>query len=208
MVTKQILDYLFEYFPDPPDLEKKLLRQLCRENQELPQWAAGLQRILDSLSHRNLLKRSLKLCVLKMPLNALALPHETIVMAKSLVSLRRDYPDQLAFVLAHEAAHIELGHAREKTSLDAITNLVTRANPPVGCAMQYLLGRAFSREQEFEADRLAIEYCRTAGYNPRAGIAFMEWLQTIGDDTGVIQLMSTHPPLGARVTRIKALTDD
>ncbi len=208
MVAKQILDYLFEYFPDPPDLEKKLLQQLRRDNQELPEWAAGLQPILDSLCERNALTRRLKLCVLKMPLNAIALPFQTIVIAKSLVSLRRDHPDQLAFVLAHEAAHITLGHARERNSLDGITKLLTMANPPVGCVIQYLLGRAFSREQEFGADQRAVEYCITAKYDPLAGIAFLEWLHTVADDKGVIQLLSTHPSLADRIARVKSLTGD
>lgn len=208
MVAKQILDYLFEYFPDPPDLEAKLLRQLRRDNQELPDWAVNLQPILDSLCERNQFRQKLKLCVLKMPLNALALPHQTIVMAKSLVSLRRDEPHQLAFVLAHEAAHIQLGHSREKASLDTIMKLVLMSNPPVGAVLNFLLGRAFSREQEFEADRLAVRYCRGASYEPEAGIRILEWLQTIADDEGVIQLLNTHPPLAERIGRLQTAINE
>src|SRR3989442_283953 len=111
-----MMQWLWELFDDPKSMEAKVLQQLLRDAPELPDWSAAVQPVLTRLLTSNQIQRPMFSRVLTMPaLNALALPHATIVLAESLVEFCRDERDQLAFVLAHEAAHIHLGHAKERS---------------------------------------------------------------------------------------------
>jgi predicted Zn-dependent protease len=138
-------------------------------------------------------------------LNAFALPYATIVLTQDLVEFCRDERDQLAFVLGHEAAHIHLGHARERAQANTLATVV-RVNPLLGMGLQMLFDRAFSREQEYEADRLAVTMCVRAGYAPQAGVAFLTRLGAVTSSTGgVAQLLSTHPPLQERIGQLRGV---
>ena len=159
-----MMTWLWELFDDPKIIEAKLLKQMLRDAPELPDWSAAVQPVLTRLLTSNQIQRPMFSRVLTMPvLNALALPHSTIVLAESLVEFCRDKRDQLAFVLAHEAAHIHLGHAKERSRANALAT-VLRLNPLIGIGIRMLFARAFSREQEFEADRVALTFCIRAGY--------------------------------------------
>src|SRR5205823_13397983 len=101
---------------DPPAAEARLLRDLLKESPEYPDWSAAVQPVLHRLIDGGPVKRQLACRVLDIPaLNAFALPHKTVVVSQLLVDFCRDRADQMAFVLAHEVAHIHLGHARERT---------------------------------------------------------------------------------------------
>jgi predicted Zn-dependent protease len=119
------------------------------------------------------------------------------------VDFCRDQRDQIAFVLAHEAAHIHLGHARERSQANALAAMLGTANVLIGLGLRFLLDRAFSREQEFEADRLAVRFCTRAGYAPQAAVAFLERLASVDPSTGAGPLLSTHPPLKDRVSQLR-----
>ena len=201
-----MMQWLWELFDDPKVLEAKLLKQLLRDAPELPDWSLAVQPVLTRLLTSNQIQRPMFSRVLTMPvLNALALPHATIVLAESLVEFCRHERDQLAFVLAHEAAHIHLGHAKERSRANALAN-VLRINPLLGMALRMLFDRAFSREQEFEADRVAVTLCARAGYAPQAGIAFLKRLGVFASSPGGVgQLMSTHPLLQERIAQLRAI---
>lgn len=201
-----MMQWLWELFDDPKVLEAKLLKQLLREAPELPDWSSAVQPVLTRLLTSNQIQRPMFSRVLTMPvLNALALPHATIVLAESLVEFCRAERDQLAFVLAHEAAHIHLGHAKERSRANALAT-VLRVNPLIGIAIRMLIDRAFSREQEFEADRVAVTFCARAGYAPQAGIAFLIRLGVFASSPGGVgQLMSTHPLLQERIAQLRTV---
>jgi predicted Zn-dependent protease len=69
--------------------------------------------------------------------------------------------------------------------------------------LRMLFDRAFSREQEFEADRNAVTMCANAGYAREAGAVFLARLRTLDQSTGVWQILSTHPPLTERITHVR-----
>jgi predicted Zn-dependent protease len=105
--------------------------------------------------------------------NALSLPNGNIYVHAGLFSAL-DSEDQLAAVLCHEIAHVTGRHAlksiiaRKNTLIGAhIGDLVTG-----GLGLVYLGAAAnfmhFSREQELEADREAIDRLSRAGYRPDA----------------------------------------
>ena len=201
-----MMKWLWELFDDPKIIEAKLLKQLLHESPELPDWSSAVQPVLTRLLTSNQIQRPMFSRVLTIPvLNALALPHSTIVLAESLVEFCRDERDQLAFVLAHEAAHIHLGHAKERSRANALATAL-RVNPLIGIGIRMLFDRAFSREQEFEADRVAVTLCARAGYAPQAAIAFLTRLGVFASSPGGLgQLMSTHPLLQERIAQLRAI---
>lgn len=200
-----MLKLLWNLLDDAKTVETRLLTQLLRESPELPEWSAAVQPVLTRLLTQNQIPRPMVSRVLTMPIfNALALPHTTIVLAESLVEFCRTERDQLAFVLAHEAAHIHLGHAKDRERATLLSS-VLRINPLLGMGLRFLVDRAFSREQEFEADRVALTLCTCAGYVPQAGPAFLRRLGAYAASTaGVEQLLSTHPPLPERIAQLNA----
>jgi predicted Zn-dependent protease len=111
----------------------------------------------------------------------------------------------MAFVLAHEAAHIHLGHAWDRSRANALVSLFRTANPLVGVGMRMLLDRAYSREQEFEADKLAVSLSARAEYAPDGAITLLTRLAELaGTGSGVVsQLLSTHPPVKERIGQLQ-----
>ena len=204
-----MLKWLTELFDDPATAEVELLRKLLTQCPELPDWSLAVQPVLTRLLASSQIQRPMISRVLTMPeFNALALPHTTIVLAESLVEFCRDERDQLAFVLAHEATHIYLGHAKERSRANALATVV-RINPILGLGVKFLFDRAFSREQEYEADRIAAKLCARAGYAPQAGIVFLTRLGAFASSTGgVLQFLNTHPPLKDRIAQLQAVIQD
>lgn len=198
-----MLHWLWELFDDPATVEARLMARLLRESPELPEWSAAVQPVLTRLITTSKIPKPMVSRVLSMPaFNAFALPYTTIVLSQSLVDFCRDERDQLAFVLGHEAAHIYLGHAKERSHANAMAS-VLKINPLIGMGFRMLFERAFSREQEFEADRLAVTLCARAGYAPQAAAAFLTRLGTFTSSTGgVAHLLSTHPPLQDRIGQL------
>jgi Zn-dependent protease with chaperone function len=199
-----MLNWIWELIDDPAETETRLLNGLLRQAAELPDWSAAVQPVLTRLLTQNRIERPMVSRVLSLPVfNALALPHQTVVLSESLVEFCRHERDQLAFILAHEAAHIFLGHAKERSRAKALTN-VLRINPLLGMGVRFLFDRAFSREQEFEADSAALKLCIGAGYAPGAAVAFLARLESFASENGsVIQLLSTHPPIRERIAQLQ-----
>lgn len=200
-----MLNLLWKLAEDDSDTEAKALEAMLKEHPELPDWSAAVQPVLDRLLQHNGIKRVLVVRVLSgMPFNALALSHKTIVVAESLVDFCRGQTHQMAFVVAHEVSHLHRGHNRERFGIGTVAGMVMPANPIVAYGMKTLLDRGTSRENEFEADRDAATFCLRAGYSPEAGEAFLQRLASGELPKNVIQqLLSTHPPLGERITEVR-----
>src|SRR5262249_14511216 len=180
---------------DPPATERRLLRELLRESPEIPDWSAAVQPVLNRLLDGGPVKRAMVCRVLDVPaLNAFALPHQTVVVSQLLVAFGRDRADQMAFVLALEAAPIPLGPARDRNVANTVLTAAPLANPLIGMGLRTLFDRAYTREQEFEADEWAVRQCARAGYAPAAA---MTLLSRLGHGEAprdlVAGLLNTHP---------------
>lgn len=91
---------------------------------------------------------------------------------------------ELATVMAHEIAHVAARHATRALSrkqMSRIVNSVAFMAGPIGAGVADAGGIAgplsvkkFSRESEYEADLLGIEYAYTAGYDPQAMMDALE----------------------------------
>jgi len=120
--------------------------------------------------------------------NAFALPGGYIFVYTGLIKMA-DEEDELAAALAHEIAHVAARHAtRAMTRRDVcrIIDSVAYVAGPAGAGAADIGGLAgplsvkkFSRDAEYEADLLAIEYAYAAGYDPQALLDALEKLHAI-----------------------------
>lgn len=142
--------------------------------------------------------------------NAFALPGGFVYVTRPLLEICATKDDELAFVLAHEMAHVVRGHVMDRVLSSTLLNVASRAslaarmmNRAVLEAALKLLQNAYSQEQETEADRFAVRLMLSAEMNPLAGAAVLGKLSSAGDGSDELpSYFSTHPPSSARMDRI------
>ena len=96
---------------------------------------------------------------------------------------------ELAGVMAHEIAHVAARHATRALSrkrMCSLTGELSLLAGPVGILLEDAGGIAgplsvkkFSRDSEYEADLLGIEYAYSAGYDPEALLSALEKLHAM-----------------------------
>lgn len=116
--------------------------------------------------------------------NAFSVPGGYVYVTRQLMGLMDD-ESQLAFALGHETAHIAANHAHIREQYSRRNN----ASGVLGQVLGAVLGNtvfgsmvnqstqqaarlrtlSFSREQEYQADILAMRYIMAAGYDPAGG---------------------------------------
>jgi predicted Zn-dependent protease len=116
--------------------------------------------------------------------NAFSLPGGYVFVNDGLVKKTAN-DDELAAVLAHEIAHITARHAVKRYETSLGTQLLqlaslaaagqTRAAQGLGVAVQ-AARLAYARQDELEADRLAVRYLKAAGFQASAMLDFLERL--------------------------------
>jgi len=106
-------------------------------------------------------------------LNAVSLPGGPVLISWPLLETCEGLRDQIAFLIAHEMGHIALKHAVNRIVKDAALSLLLRQTSNrlatsswLGKASEQLLGSAYSRAEELEADIFAAELIKTAGGDP------------------------------------------
>lgn len=140
--------------------------------------------------------------------NAFALPGGKVSVYTGMLRLT-ETPDQLAFVMGHEVAHTLARHAGERISqqtaidlgLQGVAALWGEGDPAIrDLALQALglgaeLGIAlpYSREHEFEADRLGMLLMAEAGYDPREALRFWQKMAETPGPEPLFDWLSTHP---------------
>ena len=143
--------------------------------------------------------------------NAISLPGGFIYATDGLVRFVHS-DDELAFVLAHEVGHVSARHhvqmIERHFAFILIARLLTGGDPSaaqIAEIVRFFLSRGFSREFEFEADRLGVAYAHRAGFDASAGLVFMQRLRAAeGHDPGQFEVMfRTHPGLADRMLRVR-----
>lgn len=148
--------------------------------------------------------------------NAFALPGGYLYINRGLISIA-EVEAELAGVIAHEIAHVVARHGAKamtrQLGLEIILGIISGRNPTgarrvvsqlagVGGILSML---HHSRAAEREADALAVENLREAGYDPAGVTAFFEKLLEINDsEPGALAAMfATHPPSRERVSNTR-----
>jgi predicted Zn-dependent protease len=145
--------------------------------------------------------------------NAFALPGGPIYFTKSLMDLVES-DDELASVMGHEMAHVVAKHsmkhlqasigmqALQAAAIGAKTD--SRTIRGLNLAMTSLF-LEYSQADELEADRIGVKYMKAAGYDPAAGIRFMERLRNYTQKQPMRQhsYFRTHPFFADRIRLIR-----
>ena len=147
--------------------------------------------------------------------SAFALPGGFIFVGRSLVQLCHQKRDEIAFVLAHEMSHVIRRHAIERLLQQKVVSAVTMVSPARGALASWMrqvgvqgLERAYSQDDELEADELAVLLMRAAGFDPAGAIRMLQCLGELDrqpDPLGLNRYLSTHPPIEERVVRLRRL---
>jgi predicted Zn-dependent protease len=143
--------------------------------------------------------------------NAFALPGGFIFVSRALADLCASDRDELAFVLAHEIAHVAKGHASGRFVTSLVLDLASRhgmAGGPVKAAlstlMATLVSRGYSQDDELEADVFGARLTASAGFDASGGVRLLEHLASaLGGPDGPGQYFSTHPSFEKRLARLQ-----
>jgi predicted Zn-dependent protease len=143
--------------------------------------------------------------------NAVSLPGGFIYATEGLMRFVRS-DDELAFVLGHEVGHVAARHhiaMIERYYFMSIVIQIVLGRSPSAAQLaeivQLFLTRGYSRENEFEADRLGVIHAHRAKFDASAGLSFMQRLRAAeGRDPSQVEvLLRTHPGLADRATRVR-----
>lgn len=147
--------------------------------------------------------------------NALSTPGGYVYVNSGLIERADD--DELASVIAHEVGHIAARHSVQAMQASMATSLIaalvfsgvkTKKEVREGAAIALnLVMLGYSRDDEFEADKLGVKYAYSAGFDPYGMAHFLEKLQRENKenplDKGLVYLKS-HPLYSERITKARA----
>lgn len=145
-------------------------------------------------------------------LNAFSTPGGYLYVYTGLIKYL-DQEDHLAGVLAHEIAHAEKRHGslrlQKEYGAEAL-NTFLLLTVPISTRdyihakiLKDLMGLAYSRDQEAEADEYSVRYLATSEYACDGAAGFFIRLEELGDDARIPEILSDHPDSGARISAIK-----
>lgn len=178
-----------------------------------PNQAARLQRIMVPLLRAGDRTRSLKQIRLGVVedqnINAANAGGGEFYVTTGLLEKAND--DHLRGILAHEIAHDDLGHVAKAQVLGTGLNLgvilleqIIPGSSAITPIAGTLVARAYSRSEELEADRHAVEILQRAGYSKEVMIDALAWvMQSSPADGG--GFLSTHPATQDRIASLRQL---
>ena len=140
-------------------------------------------------------------------IDAFAAPDGTLVLSEDFVRRRSLDEAQLAFVLAHEMAHILLEHERQAltAALSLLPRNVPRTVDDVYVEFGFNIGvlrllEPVMHQAELEADEVGLRLAALAGYAPAAQLRFMK--NEARSEVPGASVVSTHPSAATRLARL------
>lgn len=152
--------------------------------------------------------------------NAYALPGGDMVLHSGLI-LAADSPEEIAGVIAHEAAHVTLQHGVRRMIASAGLFALIQAffgdagglAAVIADSGAFLLTQKYSRDYEREADDTGWGYLTAARIDPTGMIDFFEALMEKENDSNTtegigriadsLHFMRTHPTTRERIDRLR-----
>lgn len=140
----------------------------------------------------------------------------TIAISLGMVRLLATDQDAWAALFGHELAHLRLEHLRGKQDrrenaqnagsiAGVILSVIGLPFASVAAdASVALAERAYSRDDEREADRIGLEYMRRAGFAESGAISLQQRLLTVSGGSS-IPFLSTHPGGEERIENLRQL---
>lgn len=189
------------------ELEQKL-GELIWDNissTEIENTDQNVVEIIDSLvnklcSANNIEREYIKVHIIdKSDINAFALPDGHLVLYSGLI-INAEYQNEVAGVICHELAHIQLKHVMKKLVKEiGISTLLAMTTGSSGSdvfqnTVGSLTSTAFDRSLEKEADLKAITYLKAANVDPEGLANFLYKMSLNESDlTKYLTWVSTHP---------------
>jgi predicted Zn-dependent protease len=156
-------------------------------------------------------------------INAFAAPGGLIFVSRGMLRLCRN-EDEVAAVLAHEIAHVQLRHGiqsiEKSRQTQALTILAAESAKTFGKKeladltrtfegsindiTSTLINNGYSRSFEQEADASAVRTLSRVGYNPNALVAMLREMEKRLKPGG-LDFAKTHPPPGSRIQDVGSL---
>jgi beta-barrel assembly-enhancing protease len=152
-------------------------------------------------------------------INAFATPGGYVFITKGLLG-RLKSEAELAGVLAHEIAHVVKKHhltaLQKSAGMQAGANILSEfaaqrgsnqylSNQLIGGIKEVTL-RGLDKDDEFEADRMAVVIAARSGYDPFGLPAVLQMLAGMNpEDSGLALLFSTHPTPVARLDTLERI---
>lgn len=192
------------------DLFWDVFKKTEEENKD-PEVKNTVDSIVTQICQANQIDRKkIKVHVLnKDEINALALPNHHLIVYTGLIN-KAEEPEELAGVICHEMAHIELNHVMKKlikeVGLSVLVSMTTSGSggEAIKKTVKTLSSSAFDRSLEKEADIKAVDYLTRANIDPEPFANFLFKLSE-NEDAAVKYMtwISTHPNSKDRAGYIK-----
>lgn len=195
-------------------LGQLLLKVFTQEGGEIKNDTVLLS--LDSMVNRLCKANGIDRSVIKVhvvasdEVNAFALPDGHLVVYSGLIVDAKN-PAELAGVMAHELAHIQLKHVTQKlvkeVGLSALLTLTTGSGNATALRelARTISATAFDRSLETEADEAGVSYLQNAQIDPLPLADFL--LRMTEEQSEIVRYftwVSTHPDSRERAKKIKA----
>ncbi len=185
---------------------------MAKEQSIKPEEERRVQDILDNFKATGRLTfKSYKVFRMDSPeINALALPGGHILLSQGLMTLPDTSENQLAGILAHEIAHVELGHCRKAVirknrteALQLFLSLAKRSPGSAASIVEHLAKLGISRESELEADDFAFNLLLESRYSPVGLVEFLERAKERERIPEWLTFLSTHPGNNERIEKLR-----
>lgn len=154
-------------------------------------------------------------------INAFVLPGGKVGFFKGLLDTAGD-DAEVAAVMGHEAGHVVARHAAERFSQQLLVNagvtvatfalsgelgqFADEAAAALGMGVTVGVLLPYSRDHEFEADKLGVQLMDKAAYEPDAAVRF--WRRMMQASAGrekPLELLSTHPSDENRIVSLQSV---
>jgi beta-barrel assembly-enhancing protease len=145
-------------------------------------------------------------------INAFSLPGGWVYVENGLIEATKGDVNQLAGVMAHEIGHVQARHAaqmigRQEIYGVAIGTLTKGDTAKIAGIFANLNLLQYSRDEEYQADQLAVDYLLPSQYDPQGLINFFKVLMQKEGSGGGPEFLRTHPLTQDRINRLQAYLD-